>query len=397
MSDEFAFASPRIIANAEDAMLFDHYLVGAHDSSSVELHQSSALNSPVVALLYPGTAFWPYDENGDVPDLTDGDGTVIGYATRVTYLHEETNTLKDGWLHVIDDADPPLDVSNNPVKSIHLPGRVKSGGTALHYGASADAPAVATLAEEQQLCLDFRVGNWFYASTEPFCVDDEAAVTGWIYVSDVIGLNWRTAIDHVDLTADEVNLRTAPDGEVIYTLSRSDADADMITYNGITLPGKTGDWHYVSVGAGFFEDLVQTGYISADPSRLFTFRLESELELDGVTCAALRYSESSALGAAEQTITGERLDMLLERLRSAYSQGTDAEVCAEGTAQITLTYEDGHTIALPLSGDSCTQVRYENVVYDLRTDAERTEHFLNDGGVNLADILSPLFDQIKFP
>lgn len=315
-------------------MLFDHYLVGAHDSSSVELHQSSVLNSPVVALLYPGTAFWPYDENGDVPDLTDGDGTVIGYATHVTYLHEETNTLKDGWLHVIDDADPPLDVSNNPVKSIHLPGRVKSGGT---------------------------------------------------------------AIDHVELTADEVNLRTAPDGEVIYTLSRSDADADMITYNGITLPGKTGDWHYVSVGAGFFEDLVQTGYISADLSRLFTFRLEAELELDGVTCAALRYSESSALGAAEQTITGERLDMLLERLRSAYSQGTDAEVCAEGAAQITLTYEDGHTIALPLSGDSCTQVRYENVVYDLRTDAERTEHFLNDGGVNLADILSPLFDQIKFP
>lgn len=137
--------------------------------------------------------------------------------------------------------------------------------------------------------------------------------------------------------------------------------------------------------------------VSADLSRLHTFRLEAELELDGVTCATLRYSESSALGAAEQTVAGERLDMLLERLRGAYSQETDAEVCAEGSAQITLTYEDGHTIALPLSGDSCTQVRYENVVYDLRTDAERTEHFLNDGGVNLRDILSPLFDQIKFP
>lgn len=397
MSDELAFAAPSIIDDAEGAKLFDNCFVGARDSSSVELHQSSTLNSPVVALLRPGTAYWPHDEDGDIVDLTDGDGTVVGCATRVTYLHEETNALKEGWLHIIDDADPLPGTSDDAVEIVHLPGKVKSVGTVLRHGANADAPVVAALAEGQRLCLGFRVGNWLYASTEPFCADDETAVTGWIYIADVVGLNWRTAIDHVDLTTDGVNLRTAPDGELIYTLSLSDAEADMITYSGITIPGKSGDWHYVSVGAGFFEDIVQTGYINADLSRLHTFRLGSELALDGVISATLNYSGGSALGASEQSVSGERLDLLLERLHGAYSQWTDVEVCAEGIAQITLTYADGHTVSLPLSGDSCTQVRWENVVYDLRTDAERTEHFLNDGGVSLSDILSPIFDQIRFP
>ena len=60
----------------------------------------------------------------------------------------------------------------------------------------------------------------------------------------------------------------------------------------------------------------------------------------------------------------EKLALLLDRLQNAYSESVHTEVCGEGTAEITLTYADGHTVSLPLSGDSCTQVRCGDVVYE---------------------------------
>lgn len=399
MSDESVFAVSSIVENQDNIMLFEDNLVGAHNSSIVEICQSSELNSVVIAPLRPGTAYWPHRdaEAGDIVYLTDQKGREIGYAERVTYLDEETNTLKEGWRHVIHADDPLPEVPDNPVERIQKPGKVKDGGASLRYGRSADAPIIALLEEGQKLGLGYRVGNWVYASTAPFCADDETPVTGWIHISEVVGMGWRMTINHVELTADEVNLRAAPDGALIYTVSRSDAEAGLLEYGGATVPGKTGDWHFVRVGAGFFKDFTQTGYISAEYSRLYTFRLESELNLDGVVSATLSYSQTSPFGAAEQTVTGDKLDMLLDRLRSAYSESVYTEVCSEGTAAITLNYADGSMVSLPLSGDSCTQVRHGDVTYDLKTDAERTERFLNDGGVGLTDILGPIFDQIKIP
>lgn len=399
MSDDAVFTSSSIIGNQDNILMFEDNLVGVNNSSIVEICQSSELNSVVAAPLRPGTAYWPHKnaDAGDIVYLTNEKGKEVGYAERVTYLDEETNTLKEGWRHVVHAADPLPEVPDNPVERIQMPGKVKSGGTPIRYGTSADAPIIAVLEEGQKLGLGYRVGNWIYASTEPFCTNGEAPTTGWIHITEVVGMGWRTAIYHVELTADEVNLRAAPDGDLIYTVSRSDASAGLLEYGGATVPGKKGDWHFVKVGAGFFEDFVQTGYISADYSKLHTFRLESELSMDDVVSTTLTYSDTAPFGAAEQTVTGEKLSLLLSRLKNAYSESVYTEVCGEGAATITLTYADGSTIGLPLSGDSCTQVRHGDVTYDLKTDVERTERFLNDGGVGLSDILGPIFDQIKIP
>lgn len=391
MSDESVFASSDIINSWDNIMGFTDTLVGTHNSSILEIHQSSELNSVVDEPLYPGTAYWPHKDvsAGDIVDLTDKKGKTVGYAERVTYLNPETNTLKEGWKHTIHSAKPLPEVPDNPVETVNKPGKVLSKNTPLRYGTSADAPVITTLEEGRMLRLSYRVGNWIYASTDFFRPDGEKPVTGWIHITEVVGVRWRTTINHVDLTADGVNLRDKPDGKVLAVLDRN----IQITYGGATVPGKECDWHFVTVGQPKGN---VTGYISADYSKLNTFRLESELSMDGVVSATLTYSDTAPFGGAEQTIQGEKLNLLLDRLKNAYSESVCTEVCGEGTAVITLTYADGSTVSLPISGDSCTQVRHGDVVYDLKTNAERTERFLNDGGVGLSDILSPIFDQIQF-
>jgi hypothetical protein len=118
--------------------------------------------------------------------------------------------------------------------------------------------------------------------------------------------------------------------------------------------------------------------------------------MDSVVSASMNYTDTSPFGAQEQTVEGDKLALLLDRLRNARSTSIHQTVCGEGAAFITVTYSDGHTVDLPISGDGCTQVRHGDVTYDLKTDEERTERFLNDGGVNLVDILGPIFDKIKF-
>lgn len=398
MSDEAVFAVSGIADDWGGVLMFNSNLAGAYNSSIVEICQSSELNSVVDEPLYPGTAYWPHSDAsaGDLVDLTDKKGKVVGYAQCVTYLNPETNTLKEGWIHTLYSADPRPEVPDNPVESIQMPGKIKTGGTPIRYGTSADAPVIAVLEENQKLGLGYRVGNWIYASTEPFCADGEKPVTGWVHITEVIGMEWRITIGHVELTADEVNLRETPDGKIIATLDKY----TRISYGGVTVPGKTGDWHFVTVNAFEFagpDAVPVTGYISADYSKLNTFRLESELSLDGVVSATLAYSDTSPFGPAEQTVAGETLLLLLDRLKNASSESVYTPVCGEGAASITLTYGDDSEVVLPLSGDSCTQVRYGDVTYDLKTDAERTESFLNDGGASLSDILSPVFDQINFP
>lgn len=390
MSDEAVFASSDVINSWDNIMGFADNLVGTHGSSIVEIHQSSELNSVVDEPLYPGTAYWPHEDvsAGDIVSLTNEKGKEVGYAVRVTYLNPETNTLKEGWIHTVYSAKPLPEVPDNPVETVNKPGKVLSGGTPLRYGTSADAPVITTLEEGKMLRLGYRVGNWVYASTD-FNPDGEKPVTGWIHITEVVGIRWRTTVNQVDLTADEVNLRDAPDGKVIAVLDKN----IQISYGGATVPGEESDWHFVTVGQ---KKGNVTGYISADYSKLNTFRLGSELSMDDVVSASLSYTETAAFGAASQTVEGEKLALLLDRLQNAYSESVHTEVCGEGTAEITLTYADGHTVSLPLSGDSCTQVRCGDVVYDLKSDQERTERFLNDGGVNLSDILSPIFDQIKF-
>lgn len=391
MSSEAIFASSDVINSWDNILGFNDNLVGTHSSSIVEIHQSSELNSVVDEPLRPGTAYWPHKDAsaGDIVDLTDEKGKKVGHAERVTYLNPETNTLKEGWKHTVYSAKPLPEVPDNPVETINKPGKVLLNDTPLRYGTSADAPVITILEEGRMLRLGYRVGNWIYASTDSFCQDGETAYTGWIHITEVAGVTWRTTINHVELTADEVNLRDKPDGNILAVLDKN----TQISYGGATVPGKEGSWHFVTVGQ--LKGNV-TGYISADYSKLHTFRLESELNLDGVISATLSYSDTAPFGAAEQTVTGEKLSILLERLKNACSESVYTEVCGEGTAQITLNYQDGHTVSLPLSGDSCTQVRHGDVTYDLKTDAERTERFLNDGGVGLSDILSPIFDQIKF-
>lgn len=392
MSDEGVFLSPNV-ANSE-FKLFQDYLAGSstHGASIVEICQGPELNSVVVAPLSPGTAYWPMTGEDDLVAITDKKGKEVGYAQRVQYLDEASNTLKEGWKHTIHAADPLPEVPDNPVEEITLPGRVKVENAAVRYGRSSDAPVIASLEKDQLIAIDSRVGNWLYVSTEPFSMNSEPPVFGWIHISEVVGARWRESFLKVDLLAQEVNLRESPDGKVVATLNKN----LPITYCNTTVPGKKSEWHYVYVG-GHSKVLPVSGYVSAEYTKLNTFWLESELSFDGVVSATLFYSENTPFGATLQTVDGEKLDLLLERLRNAYSELVYSPVCGEGAASITLTYADGHTVTLPIAGDGCPQIRYGAVTYDLKTDAERTAGFLNDASAGIEDILPPIFDQIKLP
>ena len=385
----------RSVSSVSDTDLFwVDYLVGAKDSYLIEIHQSSELNSVVVAPLRPGDAYWPITDTSNnwdtIAQLTDEKGNEVGYAERVQYYDKATNTVKEGWKHHLYDSTPPVVTEIPvPVERVQIAGEVRADNTPLRYGKNADAPAITTFDKGQLVAIGYRVDNWLYVSNEPYSMG-EKEFTGWMHITEVLGANWRVRLNQVDLLAESVNLRDQPDGKIIGTLT----EASQITYGGATVPGKNGDWHYVS--ANWFKEGGQNGYVSAEYTKLNTFRLESELELSGVISATLRRA-GSEFYPVEQTIEGDKLELLLERLRSACSEFVYTPVCAEGSATITLKYADGSEVVLPISGDGCTQVRYGDVTYDLKSNEERTERFLNDGGAGLSDILSPIFDQIEFP
>ncbi len=389
MGDRKLYTNHDVIREPGSMLITENNLIGTSGSPLVEIHQGTELNSVVTAPLRPGDAYWPVKNDGSIVQLTDAKGKDIGYAERVQVYDEAINTVKEGWKHTLYEVTPP-EVPENPVERVLLPGYIRADNTLLRYGKNADAPAVAVLQKDQSIGLAYRVGNWIYASTEPFCFSDESPVTGWIHVTEVLGASWQMNLNHVELLADSVNLRDKPDGKIIGSLNKD----SVIYYSGDTVPGKNGDWHYVSVN--WFKG-TQNGYISADYAKLYVFPLESKLNMDGVVSATLSYSETSPFGAAEQTVEGEKLNLLLDRLRNARSHFIYGKVCGEGTATLTLTYSDNSEVILPVSGDSCTYVRYGAITYDLKTDAERVERFLNDGGVGSSDILSPIFDQIKLP
>lgn len=389
MGNRKLYTNHDVIREPGSMLIVENNLIGSSGSPLIEIHQGTELNSVVVAPLRPGDAYWPIKNDSGIVQMTDTKGEDIGYAERVQYYDEATNTVKEGWKHTVYAMTRP-EVSENPVERILLPGEVRADDTPLRYGRNAEAPAVAMLQKDQFIGLAYRVGNWIYASTEPFCFNDEEPVTGWIHITEVLGASWHMNLNHVELLADSVNLRDKPDGKIIGSLNKN----SVIYYSGDTVPGKSGDWHYVSVN--WFKG-TQNGYISADYAKLYVFPLESKLDMDGVVSATLSYSEPSPFGAAEQTIEGEKLALLLDRLRNARSTYVYQTVCGEGSSTITLKYADGNEVVLPIAADSCPYVRYGAITYDLKTDAERTERFLNDGGVGLSYILSPIFDQIKIP
>lgn len=384
----------RSVSSVSDTDLFwVDYLIGAKDSYLIEIHQGIELNSVVVAPLRPGDAYWPITDTDynlvNFAQLIDEKGNEVGYAECVQYYDEATNTVREGWKHHLYDSTPPeVTEIPVPVERVQIAGEVRADNTPLRYGKNADAPAITTLDKGQLIAIGYRVGNWLYVSNEPYSMG-EKEFTGWMHITEVLGANWKTPLNQVDLLAESVNLRDKPDGKIIGTLT----ETSQITYGGATVPGKNGDWHYVF--ANWFKEGSQNGYVSAEYTKLNTFRLESKLELSGVVSATLRRA-GSEFHPVEQTVEGDRLELLLERLRSACSEFVYSPVCAEGSAAITLKYADGREVVLPISGDSCTQVRYGDVTYDLKTDAERAERFLNDGGIGLSDILSPIFDQIDF-
>lgn len=384
------WTTPDIVENSfARAMMFEDNLVGAHDSLPLEIRSGPDPDSPLIATLLPGTAYWLPDPPDDLhPSAVDS-----GCLT-VRWLDEGTNELVDGWMCVRCDGSSGKD-ADNPVEPVQLPGRVCAEGACLRYGRSEDAPVIAELEVGQKLRLAYRAGNWIYASTEHFLEDGEAAATGWIHISEVEQLQWRTSIHCVELLADAVNVRDQPDGEIVATITREAAAQGAIRYGGATVPGQKGDWHYVILDR--FSQAPVTGYISADLAHLNTFALGDELSLDGVVSCTLRYASAGYADGRliEETISGERLHAWLARLSGASSAALDEPVCGEGAASLTLVWEDGREAELPLSGDSCTRVRHEDVTYDLRTPAERTAAFLNDGGVNLFDILPQYFDAFR--
>lgn len=391
MCDRELFTNNDVIREPRSILVFENNLIGSNDSLLVEIHQGTELNSVVIAPLRPGDAFWPVHSSDAVMQITDTKGNDVGYTELVQFYDEKSNTVKKGWKHTLYGQIPP-EVPVNPVEPVLIPGIVRADNTSLRYGKNTEAPAVAVLRKDQHIGLAYRVGNWIYASTEPFCFGYETPVTGWIHVSEVLGAAWKMTLNQVDLLADNVNLRDKPDGKIIASLNKN----SQVYYTGDTVPGKNGDWHYVSVNWLKETKGTQNGYISADYARLYVFPLQNELNMDSVVSASMNYTDTSPFGAQEQTVEGDKLTLLLDRLRNARSTSIHQTVCGEGAAFITLTYADGHTVDLPISGDGCTQVRHGDVTYDLKTDEERTERFLNDGGVNLADILCPIFDKIKF-
>jgi len=386
MSDKKLYTNHDVIREPGSILVFENNLIGSSSAVLVEIHQGTEPSSVVIAPLRPGDAYWPIKNEDGVMRLLDEKGNDIGYTERVQYYDESSNTVKVGWKHTLYGSTLP-EVSENPVEQVLIPGIVRADNTLLRYGKNTDAPAVAVLEQDQPLGLAYRVGNWIYASTEPVSFGYETPVTGWIHVTEVLGASWNMSINCIELLADSVNLRDKPDGKIIGSLDKD----SVIQYSGDTVPGKNGDWHFVSVN--WFKG-TQDGYISADYSKLYVFPLENELDMDNVVSATLTYTETSAFGAAEQTVTGEKLALLLDRLRNARSERVYDTVCGEGAADITLKYADGSEVILPISADSCPYVRYGCIVYDLKTDDERAERFLEAGGVGMSDILSPIFDQI---
>ncbi len=383
-------------SSTEQLVVFENNLVGAFNSSPIEIHESSDPASPVRATLLPGTAHWPIDpEDNGIENLPGEEDIANGYAQRTVWLDEERNVLRDGYIIIDHNANPLSEVDENPVEELHIPGKA-NGEAVLRYGRYENAPAVATLEDGQLIGLGYRVGNWIYASTEFFVLSGEKPVTGWVHVSQAKGCSWAATVTSVELLGDKVNVRAKPDenSKILATLPR---DFRNIYYTGVTQTTKSGRWHLVRFGGSAKTDGFATGFISADYVSLAACPLASLVDLENVASATLAYGENAPFGRTSQTIEGERLSLLKERLYGALSVSTYESVCGEGTATLTLSYPDGTQEILPISGDGCTHLRCGDVKYDLRTEEERAYAWQNDGGAGMSDILSPIFDEIKIP
>ena len=184
MSDRELFTNNDVIREPRSMLVFENNLVGSNDSLLVEIHQGTELNSVVIAPLRPGDAYWPVRNSDANMQVTDTKGNDVGYTELVQFYDEKSNTVKKGWKHTLYEMTP-LEVPDNPVEPVLIPGIVRADNTSLRYGKNAEAPAVAVLQKDQHIGLAYRVGNWIYASTEPFCFGYETPVTGWIHVSEV--------------------------------------------------------------------------------------------------------------------------------------------------------------------------------------------------------------------
>lgn len=126
--------------------------------------------------------------------------------------------------------------------------------------------------------------------------------------------------------------------------------------------------------------------------------LSDQLALEDIVSCTLRYSPTEFydnICYSEQTITGETLNQWLLRLGNARFIETSESICVQGIATLTLTYADETEIVIDLAGDSCPNILYNNVLYDLRTDEERAN--LTSGSHCFNDILPQYFDEITFP
>jgi len=377
--------------------MFENYLVGGgSEYDYVTIHESPD-GGAMLAELNPGDAYWPV-KGVDMQIIYGEKGENAGFARQVMWLGED-NILHTGWLRkVYSDTQAPQ-AKENPVVTLARPGRIRAGGTALRYGKSAEAPAVALLEEGAVLGLQAQVGNWVYASTELFCKNGEQPATGWIHVTEVVGLHWNVSIDHVDLTVDKANIRDLPDGKIIGTVTKNDASGGSLRYLNITAPGKEGNWHYVSLNGFNTSEGMITGWIFADLTKLYTFPLRQNLSMENVVSATLAYAPTQQYPDADtrsQTVTGEKLARLLERLENAVSEAVHTPVCGDGVATITLVYADGHEEITYLAADSCPQLRYGDVTYDLRSEEERSFGYMQEYNYSLHETLGPVFDEIAF-
>lgn len=379
------------------ALMFENHLVGGgSENDYVTIHESPD-GSAILAELHPGDAYWPA-KGIDMQIIYDEKGQNAGYAEQVMWLGSD-NILHTGWKRKLYSDAPAKQASENPVVTLARPGRVRADGTALRYGKNAEAPVVAVLEEGAVLGLQAQVGNWVYASTELFRKDGEQPVTGWIHVTEVVGLHWNVSIDHVDLTVDKANIRDLPDGKIIGTVTKNDASGGSLRYLNITVPGKEGDWHYVSLNGFNAKDGALSGWIFADLTKLYTFPLRQNLSMENVVSATLAYAPTELypdVDARSQTVTGEKLARLLERMENAVSEAVHTPVCGDGVATITLAYSDGHEEITYLAADSCPQLRYGDVTYDLRSEEERSFGYMQEYNYSLHEILGPLFDEIAF-
>lgn len=140
-----------------------------------------------------------------------------------------------------------------------------------------------------------------------------------------------------------------------------------------------------------------TSSISASSAHLPS-TLSDQLALEDVVSCTLRYSPTEFydnICYSEQTITGETLNQWLLRLGNARFIEVSESICAQGIATLTLTYADQTEIVIDLAGDSCPNILYNSILYDLRTDEERANHASISRCFN--DILPQYFDEITFP